>query len=175
MTWIGYDNETGTVNSYTLPYASYSLDQARKSGKRWAMINVAEFNCPGCRNSATELAAMGAAVVQAGGLVIEVLMTYNFTAIASKTNLDYWVDAPGAGNTLWGPLSVTTVKDPDNSSGTPSYNLFGRRDQAYIVDLKTMTITQYIDGAIVAQSTNSAGLAMQALESKLSGDAGGGG
>jgi hypothetical protein len=176
MTWIGYDNEAATAPSATLPYVTYSLDQARKSGKRWAMINLAEYDCPGCQNSAKELAAGGAAVVQAGGIVIEILESKAFstTTVPAMMDLQYWAGGAGTGNTTW-TLSVTTMKDPDNSTGTPSYNFFGHRDQAYIVDLKTMTVTQQINGSFIAVTINSAGLAMQAMDSLLMHDGGGGG
>jgi hypothetical protein len=134
------------------------------------MINVAEFLCPGCDNSAQELGAMGAAVVHAGGVVIEVLETDGFANCATQADLMSWVTKPTHN------LNVTTVKDPgDNTTPSPSLAFFGRRDQAYIVDLKTMTVTQYIDGSIIAVATNSAGLALQALDSLLMGDGGGGG
>jgi hypothetical protein len=157
-TWIGYDDEAADVVATMKPYASYSLDQARKSGKRYAMINVAEFSCPGCRNSATELQAGAAAVVQAGGVVIEVLETSGFITQATMADLMSWVSTYS--------LKNTTVKDPDGS-GTPSLNYFGRRDTAYIVDLTTMTVIQWIDGSIAAQTTNSAGLAMTQMHTLL--------
>jgi hypothetical protein len=161
VTWIGYDDEAANALATTEPYAAYTLDQARRSGKHYAMINVAEFDCPGCRNSATELGAGSADVVHAGGVVIEVLETTGFVTQASMTDLSTWVTTYGLYN--------TTVKDPDDA-GTASLNFFGRRDQAYIVDLTTMKILQYIDGSIVAAPTgslNSAGLAMQAMHTLL--------
>jgi hypothetical protein len=160
MSWIGYEDDSGSVVATMNPYAAYTLDDARKSGKRYAMINVAEFDCPGCQNSAMELQSGGASVEQAGGLVIEVLETSGFVAIASMTDLTSWVNKYS--------LMVTTVKDPDSSTGTPTLTEFGRRDQAYIVDLTTMKILQYIDGSIVAASSgNSAGLAMTAMHTLL--------
>jgi hypothetical protein len=161
-TWIGYSDPTGTVQASTAPYANYTLEDARNTGKRYAMINVAEFDCPGCQNSATELQARGGQVEQAGGLVIEVLETEGFTMQATMTDLNYWATHYMMENNV--------VKDPDGS-GTPTLNFYGRRDQAYIVDLKTMTILQYIDGSIISSypAENSAGLAMDALL-KLLGD-----
>jgi hypothetical protein len=168
-TWIGYANPSADALSTTKPYANYTLDDARKSGHRWAMINVAEFLCPGCDNSAVELGQMGAAVVHAGGVVIEVLETDGFQNCATQADVQSWITKSTHN------LYVTTVKDPgDNSTPSPSLAFFGRRDQAYIVDLTTMTVTQYIDGAIFAQTTNSAGLALQALDSLLLRDGGGG-
>jgi hypothetical protein len=138
MQWIGYVNDAADALSTTKPYVSYSLDDARMSGKRYAMVNIAEFLCPGCAQSADEISTGGAAVVQAGGVVIEVLMTDAFTSIATQSNLDSWVQ-----NHM---LSVTAVKDPDSSMGTPTYDQMGRRDQAYIIDLTTMNVIQCIDG-----------------------------
>lgn len=170
VSWIGYDDEGANAVATMEPYATYTLDAARKSGKRYAMINVAEFLCPGCANSATELGAVGdggvsagASVVKAGGVVIEVLETSGFQATASKTNLDSWVNKYS--------LMVTTVKDPDGPGGmlpaSPSLALFGRRDQAYIVDLTTMKITQFFPGNIGSASDNSAGVAMAAMHTLL--------
>jgi hypothetical protein len=168
MTWIGYVNDTASAPSSSLPYVAYSLDQVRKSGKRWAMINLAEYACPGCQNSAKELGASGASVVQAGGIVIELLESkvFSTTTVPSMTDLQYWAGGTGTGNNMW-TLSVTTLKDPDSSVGNPSFNFFGHRDQAYIVDLSTMTVTQEINGSFVAVTTNSAGLAMSEMHTLL--------
>jgi hypothetical protein len=167
--WIGYDDEAANVVATMEPYATYTLDDARKSGKRYAMINLAEFLCPGCANSASELGAVdggvsaGAAVVQAGGVLIEVLESSGFVNTASKANLDAWVNKYS--------LMVTTVKDPDGPNGSlpasPSLAFFGRRDQAYIVDLTTMKIIQFIPGDIGAGTDNSAGVGMAAMHTLL--------
>jgi hypothetical protein len=156
--WIGYDDETASVLATSEPYVAYSLDQARRTGKCYAMINIAESQSPGSQQSAQELQDGGAAVVQAGGVIIEVLATDGFVTQPTKAQLDSWV------NTYL--LHVTTVKDPDDA-GTASNDLFGRRDQAYIVDLRTMTVIQYIDGSITASQTNSAGLAMAQMSTLL--------
>jgi hypothetical protein len=168
MSWIGYDDESANVVATTEPYATYTLDDARKSGKRYLMINVAEFDCPGCQNSATALGTVvdagvseGASVVQAGGVVIEVLETSGFVTIADMTDLDSWINKYS--------LQVTTVKDPDNTTGaTPSLTQFGHRDQAYIVDMTTMKIIQVFTGSEVADGDmNSAPEAMAAMHSLL--------
>ncbi len=132
------------------------------------MINLAEFECPGCQSSATLLGAIddagvsaGASVEQAGGIVIELLETSGFVDVASKANLDAWVSKY--------KLMVTTVVDPGTSTTpSPSLALFGRRDQAYIIDLTTMKIHQYIDGSIAPEgAANSAGPAMAAMHKLL--------
>ena len=160
MQWIGYVNDAADALSMTKPYVSYSLDDARQSGAKYAMINIAEFLCPGCAQSADDLSAGGAAVVQAGGVVVEVLMTDVFTMIATKQNLDSYVQ-----NHM---LSVTSVKDPDTSMGTPTYDQMGRRDQAYIIDLSNMTVIQCIDGNIAAMpGMNSGTLGLMAMHTLL--------
>jgi hypothetical protein len=103
-------------------------------------------------------------------VVIEVLETDGFSNCATQPDLQSWITKPSHN------LFVTAVKDNcDNTTASPSLAFFGRRDQAYIVDLRTMTVTQYINGSIIAIGTNSAGLALQALDSLLMGDGGGGG
>lgn len=166
MTWIGYDDSAADALATTKPYATYTLDDARRSGKRWAMINVAEFDCPGCMNSADLLGSGAAAVVQAGGVVIEVLMTSGFTTQAAKADLQYWVTNHSLHN--------TTVKDPDaantmcSAGACPSNDLFGRRDQAYIVDLTTMKIAYFEPGSIVnAGTANSAAQGLAQMHTLL--------
>ncbi len=170
--WIGYDNESANSLANTAPYAAYTLGDAfadaRKSGKKYAMINLAEFDCPGCTNSATLLGAAvdagesaGASVVHAGGVVIELLETAGFANVASKANLDAWVSKY--------QLQVTTVGDPGTTSTpSPSLAFFGHRDQVYIVDLSTMKIIQYHNGSEApAGNANSAGVGMAAMHTLL--------
>jgi len=160
MQWIGYVNDAADALSNTKQYVSYSLDDVRKSGARYAMINIAEFSCPGCAQSADELSSGGAAVVQAGGVVVEVLMTAGFGPIATQMNLNSWVQ-----NHM---LSVTSVKDADGPSVSPTYEQMGRRDQAYIIDLSTMTVIQCIDGNVApVPGMTSGGLAMTAMHTLL--------
>jgi hypothetical protein len=164
MTWIGYVDDAADAVATTKPYVSYSLDDVRHSGKRYAMINVAEFDCPGCQQSAMDLETGGASVVHAGGVVIEVLMTSGFVAIASQANLQSWVGKY--------QLPVTSLKDPDSSpttaDPTPTNTYFGRRDQAYIIEIPSMKVLQYIDGSIVAvPGGNSATQAMAAMHTLL--------
>jgi len=154
--WIGYDDEAANEVATMEPYATYSLDDARRSGRRYLMINLAELDCPGCQNSATALGTVGdagvsegASVVKAGGVVIEVLETAGFLAIATQANLESWVTKYS--------LMVTSVKDPDSSSGTPTLTQYGHRDQGYIVDMTTMTIIHVCPGSEAADgSMNSA-------------------
>jgi hypothetical protein len=136
MQWIGYVDPNASEVATMEPYVMYSLDDARKSGAHYAMINLAESYCPGCQTSAGELETDGPSVVQAGGIVIEVLETTGFV-MPTQTNLQQWI---GKYN-----LPVTTVKDPDGNT-TVTFNTLGGREHAYIVDLTTMKIVQYITG-----------------------------
>jgi hypothetical protein len=137
MQWIGYVDPTASAVATTEPYVMYSLDDARKSGAHYAMINLAESLCPGCQTSAGQLEMSGASVVQAGGIVIEVLETTGFVSQATQTSLQQWIGKYS--------LPVTTVKDPDNA-GTATLNTLGGREHAYIVDLTTMKIVQFLTG-----------------------------
>lgn len=155
-TWMGYVDEGANALASTEPYVAYSFADAFKyaqqNGKKYLMVNVAEFTCPGCGESAAVMSVAddagvpaAAAVVHAGGMLIEVLESANFTGVPTQMQLQTWISDPTAAqgpHALW----VTTVADPPSSSGTPSWNFFGRRDQAYIVDLTTMKIIKYIDG-----------------------------
>jgi hypothetical protein len=158
MTWIGYVDDAADAIATTKPYITYSLDDARKSGMHYAMINLAETDCPGCQKSAGELAMSGASVVTAGGIVIEVLETTGFVTQASKSDLTAWVNKYS--------LPVTTVKDPDGT-GTPTLTALGQREQAYIIDLTTMKIIQIIPGDITGVGATSGGKAMTAMHTLL--------
>jgi len=87
MHWIGYVDPMASAIATNEPYVMYSLDDARRSGARYAMINLAESDCPGCQVSASQLQTGGAPVVQAGGVVIEVLETTGFVSQATQTSL----------------------------------------------------------------------------------------
>jgi hypothetical protein len=158
MSWIGYVDDAANAVATTEPYVAYTLDDARKSGKHYAMINLAESDCPGCQKSAGEIASGGAAVVQAGGVVIEVLETTGFTTQATQTSLQAWINKY--------KLPVTTVKDPDGT-GTATLNALGGREHAYIVDLTTMKIVDVITGDITGIGNTSGGLAMTEMHTLL--------
>jgi hypothetical protein len=162
--WAGYVGDAYALAEPDAgaPLTPYSLDDARKSGKRYAMVNIAEFLCPGCNQSAIEIGASGAAVAQAGGVVIEVLMTKGLYQIASEGDLHSWVTQSNH------TLHVTAMKDPDGSSGTPTSTALGRRDQVFIIDLTTMKVVQAITGAVFANpGMNSGGLGLAAMHTLL--------
>jgi hypothetical protein len=122
------------------------------------MVNLAEFYCPGCQKSAGELSTDGKSVVDAGGVVIEVLMTTGFTLPSSKQDLDSWINKYA--------IPVTTVKDPDGA-GTPTFNTLGQREQAYIVDLATMKILQVISGSLSGATDTSVKKGLIAMHTLL--------
>jgi hypothetical protein len=169
LTWTGYIDNTADALATSKPYVSYSLldlyNEAHLSGQKYAMINLAELDDPGSQNSATAIGATtdagitaGASVDLAGGILIEVLMTAGFTSPPTKTNLDTWVANYN--------LHVTTVADLNSS--LPTSNTLGRRDQAYIIDLTTMKVVQYIDGSIISSGNNNSGpLGMAAMHTLL--------
>jgi hypothetical protein len=180
MQWIGYVDPTASEVATLEPYVAYSMNDARLSGAHYAMVNLAESECPGCQHSATELETgvavtfadggtatwTGASVVRAGGLVIEVLETTGFTTLGTQADLQAWI-----GKYM---LPVTSVRDPDCAAcpgggtiptccPTVTLNTLGHRDQAYIVDLMTMTILSIAPGSTGAVTTNSAGQAIQKM------------
>ena len=157
FTWQGYVTE-GDAIATTKAYGSYSLDDARKSGRKYAMINLSESLCPGCQKSAGELAADGKATYDAGGIVIEVLCTTGFVTQPTKSDLDAWINKY--------KLPVTTVKDPDGT-GTATLTALGQREQAYIVDLATMKIVKVISGSLTGMTDTSAKLGMLELHKLL--------
>jgi hypothetical protein len=185
--WIGYDDEAADELATMKPYAAYSLGDtfanAQKTGKKYAMLNLADFSCPGCAESGAILSdvgdagvSAGASVVQAGGVVIELLEAVNLADVPTKMQLDTWVNDPTLavfGSVYPHAIHVTSVEDPNPGSGTtpaPSLAFFGRRDQAYIIDLTTMKILQYINGSIGPTPNgtgNSAYLAMAAMHQLL--------
>ena len=156
FTWAGYADDAADAIATTKTFGTYSLDDARHSGKKYALINLAEFDCPGCQKSAGEFTTnnAGKSVVDAGGVVIEVLETAGFTAQATKANLDSWINKY--------KLVITTVKDPDGT-GTPTLTALGQREQAYIVDLTTMKILQVIQGDVTGIGATSGGKGMDAM------------
>lgn len=158
MQWIGYTDPTASVVATTEPYAAYTLDDAFTSGSHYAMINLAESDCPGCQKSAGEIQSGGAAVVQAGGVVIEVLETTGFTTQATQTSLEASINKY--------QLPVTTVKDPDGT-GTATLNALGHREQAYIIDLTTMKIVDIIEGDETGLGSTSGGLALTEMHTLL--------
>ena len=154
LSWNGYVDDTADAVATTKPYVAYSLldvyNSARVSGKKYLMINIAESDCPGCQSSAMQMGMAsggGASVDQAGGILIEVLMTTGFVAPPMKSDLDAWVNKYN--------LSFTVMADL--SSALTTNNTLGRRDQAYIIDLTTMKILKFEAGSIAGAGTSNSG------------------
>jgi hypothetical protein len=84
-------------------------------------------------------------VIDNGGLIIEVLVTYFFKEVA-ESNLRAWID----GN----KLTVTSLMDPPGT-GKTSEAAFGIRETCLIVDLRTMKIVKKINGSITGSGDSS--------------------
>jgi hypothetical protein len=166
-------DEAANELATTEPYVSYSFadafNYAQRNGKKYLAVNVAEFTCGGCNESAAQMSVDNdagvpavASVVQAGGMFIEVLESVNFATPPTQMQLQTWISeptAPQGPHALW----VTTVGDLPSSTGLPSYRFFGRRDQAYIVDLTTMKIIKYINGSTGPTAGGTGNSAPQAM------------
>jgi hypothetical protein len=76
-------------------------------------------------------------VVDAGGVVVEVLQTSGF-AEPTVDQLDAWI------NTY--DLGVTSVIDRDPDAETETFTALGDREQVFIVDLSTMAVVYQFDG-----------------------------
>jgi hypothetical protein len=158
LKWIGYSDPAANTLATNEPYAAYSLDDARKSGMRYAMFNLGDFNCVSCQQSAMELASGAASVVAAGGVVIEVLTSTNIGASpATQTDLQNWINNFSLVN--------TTVKDPDGA-GTYTLDNYGPREQAYIIDLSTMKIVD-IEVGVIDGTPHSAGQGLSKMHMLL--------
>ena len=149
LSWMGYVDDTADALATTKPYVSYSLldayNDAKVSGKKYLTINIAEFDSPGSQSSATEIGMTTGG--QAGGVLIEVLMTSGFVSPPTMANLDSSIQNYN--------LFVTTMADLNPS--LPTNNTLGRQDQAYIIDLTTMKVLQYIDGSTTAAGSGNSG------------------
>ncbi|MGZ7033153.1 MAG: hypothetical protein ACXVIJ_14430, partial [Thermoanaerobaculia bacterium] len=83
------------------------------------------------------MAAQGKTVVDAGGVIIEILETRSFGA-PTKADLDAWVKTY--------KLPVTSLIDPA-SKPLQTFNSYGRRENTFVVDLRTMKILKKVSGS----------------------------
>jgi hypothetical protein len=83
------------------------------------------------------LAAQGKQVVDAGGLVVEVLGSTGFFNPATASDLDAWVATYD--------LNVTSVIDAPGL-GMQTINALGVRETAIIIDLSTMRVIWKMNG-----------------------------
>lgn len=139
LKWEGYVNDTAAALSSTEPYVPYSLDDLHRSGKALLLLHVADFDCAGCKSAAADLVKLGAAVVEAGGAVVEVLGSQGWEYVATRPYLDAWLATYD--------LRVTSVIDAPGH-GLETLHVFGIRETSVIVDLTTMQIVWKMNGDV---------------------------
>jgi hypothetical protein len=100
------------------------------------------------------MAAMGKQVLDAGGIIIEILGGGNTGGQPTRAELDAWITTYA--------LPVTTVKDPD-SMPQASLTALQQREHTYIVDLTTMKIINFFAGTTTGLTTTGAMQGMQAM------------
>jgi hypothetical protein len=100
------------------------------------------------------MAAMGKQVLDAGGIIIEILAGGNTGGQPTRQELDAWITTYG--------LTVTTVKDPD-SMPQASLTALVQREHTYIVDLSTMKIVNFFAGTTTGLTTTGAKTGMQMM------------
>jgi hypothetical protein len=98
------------------------------------------------------MAQMGKQVVDAGGVMVEVLEQDVTTP--SKADLDAWVNNY--------QLTITSVKDPDNNEGETK-SMLTDREHVFIIDLSNMKIIQVITGSQLGIGTPSAQTGMDMM------------
>jgi len=96
-------------------------------------------------------------IVDAGGVIIEILESRSF-GVATKTDLDSWVK----GNSL----PVTSLIDPADKP-LQTFNAYGRRENTFVVDLRTMKILKKISGSVTGTGDSSVKQAIPFLMSLL--------
>jgi hypothetical protein len=128
------------------------MDALRRSGRPYALLHFADFDCPGCRNGARDLALLGGGIAQAGGAVVEVLITQDYFSVANRSHLDAWVATYD--------LTVTSVIDASDRE-LESYRRIGIRETTLVVDLSTMKVVWRLTGDLfgIDPSSVSAGAA----------------
>jgi len=100
------------------------------------------------------MAAMGKQVLDAGGIIIEILGGGNTGGQPTRQELDAWITTYN--------LPVTTVKDPD-SMPQASLQALVQREHTYIVDLSTMKIVNFFAGTTTGIGTTGAKMGMQTM------------
>lgn len=89
---------------------------------------------------------MGKSVVDAGGVVVEILGTRTGLA-TKKPDLDTWVNNY--------KLPVTSLIDSPAGSGTKTLTFFTVRETCVIVDVRTMKIVKKINGSTAGSGKSS--------------------
>jgi hypothetical protein len=133
LQWQGYVEggaDAGLVSNGA--WTAYNSDDLRRSGKQWAIVHLTDFDCPGCRHAATQLAARVTDAGADGPAVVEVLGSISIQALpADRAHLEAWITTYA--------LNVTAVIDaPGHAFAT--LQSFGVRETALVLDLATMQI-----------------------------------
>jgi hypothetical protein len=92
------------------------------------------------------LAAQGQSVLDAGGVVIEILMTTS-GGPSTRANLNAWVGTYG--------LRVGVVIDPPSLMMTRTLSTYGVRESLFVVDLRTMRIVNKYNGSVAGIGASS--------------------
>lgn len=81
-------------------------------------------------------------------MIIEVLETKNLSTTTGPTraDLDTWITTY--------KLPVTSLIDPP-SAPLATFNTYGQREQAFVVDLKTMKILKKVEGSLAGVGDSS--------------------
>jgi hypothetical protein len=112
-------------------FGSYSFDDLRQSGPRYALILTVASWCTSCKAAADDLGDRGHEVVDAGGQVIELMIDGpQVGQDATQSDLDLWITTYD--------LRVNTVAFTDD--GGLGRTTFPAREYAYIVDLDAMEV-----------------------------------
>jgi hypothetical protein len=101
-----------------------------------------------------DLAAMGKSVLDAGGIIVEILAGGNTGGQPTLAELNAWITTYG--------LTVTTVKDPD-SMPQASLTALQVREYTYVVDLSNMKILNFFPGTQSGIGTTGAMSGMQTM------------
>ncbi len=126
---VSFDDAASPAIGYE--WKDASLNDVRKSGKKYALIFLPAIWCTPCRPNAEALAAEAKDVNARGGLIVQILVDGSPPDTApTKANADTWVKTVSS--------NFTTLIDPP---GKPlrTKEAFGW-DYALVVDLSTMKI-----------------------------------
>lgn len=162
LVWDGFVNESAVGLATTKPFVPYSMDDVRKTCRKYALVHNSEFTCPGCKNSADWLGTKGGGkqVVDAGGVVVELLQSNNFNP-SNQTALETWI--------LAYDLTVTSLIDASTADPNQTETALGIRETTWIVDLETMKILNKFSGSIQGIGTPSAEAATPVIVDYLAG------
>lgn len=157
LSWQGYANYTFDAVSTTKTFGPLSMDDIRKNGKKWALVTLSESYCPGCQKTAIQLKD-AKAVVDAGAVIVDVLITTGFIDLPSKNDLDAWINKYDE--------RVTVVMDPPGG-GTVTRTTLGERENGFLIDLETMKIVETVKGSNTGAQPTVGELGLAKLKARL--------